>query len=271
MENGGALRISMIQIPIVWEDINANISRYGELLKSLKSKTDLAVLPEFCTTGWSLHPEELAESNDGTTVSAMKQYAKEFNLAVAGSFMASDTGRYFNRAFFVTPDGQAFFYDKRHLFAPGGEDRRFSPGTERLIVAYRGWKICLMVCYDLRFPVWSRKVDNEYDLLIYVANWAAARKKVWRTLMEARAIENMCYVCGVNCVGTDHNGYDYHGDSQIFSPKGVKLYGAKENETAVVTGVLKREDMENLRTQYPVWKDADRFEILDLRKCPHPS
>ena len=261
MGNDGALRLSIVQTPIVWEDIDANVNYYGELLYGLKSKTDLAVLPEFCTTGWSLRPETLAEPNDGKTINAMKQYARDCNLAITGSFMASDNGRYYNRAFFLTPDGQAFFYDKRHLFTIDGEDKYFSPGTKRLIVDYRGWKICLMVCYDLRFPVWSRNVGNEYDLLIYVANWAEARKKVWRTLLEARAIENMCYVCGVNRIGTDANGYVYHGDSQVFSPKGVKLYGAKEHEEVVVTGVLKREEPENLRTKFPVWKDADQFDM----------
>jgi len=258
MDNADMLRISMVQSGIFWEDIDKNLHYYGEQLKRLK--TDLAVLPELCTTGLSLRLNELAEPNDGKTITTLKRYAKDLNIAITGSFMASDEGCYYNRAFFLMPDGQASFYDKRHLFRMAGEDKYFSSGTKRLIVDYLGWKICLMVCYDLRFPVWSRNVDNEYDLLIYVANWAEARKNVWRTLLEARAIENMCFVCGVNRIGTDADNVKYHGDSQIFSPKGTKLYSAKEHEETIVTGTIKREELESLRIKFPVWKDADRFE-----------
>ncbi len=261
MKDANLLRVSMLQSHIIWEDIEENICYYGELLRRLKGKTDLAVLPELFTTGLSLRPKDLAESNDGKTMAAMKKYAKDYDLAVTGSFMASDGGKYYNRAFFITPDGQAFYYDKRHLFSMAGEDKCFSPGTKRLIVDYRGWKICLMVCYDLRFPVWSRNVDNEYDLLIYVANWAESRKKVWKTLLQARAIENMCFVCGVNRIGVDAREFKYHGDSLIFSPKGKKLFGAKEKEELIVTGTLNHEDVEKLRAKFPVWMDADKFEI----------
>jgi len=261
MDDANILRVSMIQSPIVWEDIDANLGYYGDILSALKTKTDIVVLPELCTTGLSLRPQDLAEPNDGKTMRVIHKYAKDFNLAITGSFMAADQGRYYNRAFFQMPDGQVFFYDKRHLFAMADEDKDFSPGTKRLIVSYLGWKICLMICYDLRFPVWSRNVYNEYDLLIYVANWAEARKKVWRTLLEARAIENMCYVCGVNRIGVDANNINYHGDSQIFSPKGTKLYSAKEHGEAIITGVLKHEELESFRARFPVWNDADKFEL----------
>ena len=261
MCDAGSIRVSIIQSPVIWEDIDANLDYYGQRLSALKAKTDIVVLPELCTTGLSLRPGDLAEPNDGKTMSLMQKYAGDYNVAITGSFMAVDRGRYYNRAFFQMPDGQVLFYDKRHLFAMAGEDKVYTPGTKRLIANCRGWKICLMVCYDLRFPVWSRNVDNEYDLLIYVANWAEARKKVWRTLLEARAIENMCYVCGVNRIGVDANGISYHGGSQIFSPKGTKLYSAKEHEETVITGVLKRGELKTLRTKFPVWKDADKFVL----------
>lgn len=262
MEDFSTLRISMLQSHIVWEDVEENICYYGELLRRLKGKTDLAVLPELFTTGLSLRTEDLSEPNDGKTIVAMKKYAKDYGFAVTGSFMASDNGKYFNRAFFITPDGQEFYYDKRHLFGMADEDKHFSPGTKRLIVDYRGWKICILICYDLRFPVWSRNMDNEYDVLIYVANWAESRKKVWKALLQARAIENMCYVCGVNRVGVDASEFKYHGGSQIISPKGKKIFDAGEKESKTVTGILKRSDIDKLRAKFPVWKDADKFQLM---------
>ena len=261
MERSDLLRVSMVQAHINWENIEENIRCYGDLLSCLKGETDLAVLPELFTTGMTLRVEDLAEENDGKTILAIKRYAKDYDLAVTGSFLAYDNGKYFNRAFFITPDGQEYFYDKRHLFSMAGEDRSFSSGTKRVIVDYLGWKICLMVCYDLRFPVWSRNVDNEYDLLIYVANWPEARKKAWKALLKARAIENLCYVCGVNRIGVDAREFKYRGDSRIYSPKGEKIFAAEKNEDVVVTGALERESMEKFREKFPAWKDGDRFVI----------
>jgi predicted amidohydrolase len=261
MEDFSSLRISMVQSHIVWEDVDENICYYGELLRRLKGKTDLAVLPELFTTGLSMRPEDLSEPNDGKTISALKKYARDYDFAVTGSFMASDNGRYFNRGFFITPGGEAFYYDKRHLFGMAGEDKCFSRGTNRLIVDFRGWKICLMICYDLRFPVWSRNTDNAYDVLIYVANWAESRRKVWKSLLQARAIENMCYVCGVNRIGVDAREFKYHGGSLIYSPKGKKLFAAGEKEAKTVTGTIKRADLEKIRAKFPAWEDADEFEL----------
>lgn len=258
---GSKLRISMVQSHIIWEDKEENCSYYGELLRRLRGKTDLAVLPELFTTGLSLRAKELSEPNEGKTITEMKKYAKKYDLAITGSFMASENGKYYNRAFFITPEGDVYFYDKRHLFAMAGENECFSPGNKRLIVNYRGWKICLMICYDLRFPVWSRNVDNEYEVLIYVANWAEARRKVWKTLLQARAIENMCFVCGVNRIGVDAREFKYCGGSLIFSPKGKKLFSSKDDEESIVTGTLKWDDLEKFRAKFPAWKDADRFEL----------
>ena len=258
---GASLRISMVQSDIIVDNIDDNINYFGKLLKQLTRETDLAILPELFTTGMINSVEGRGESNDGQTMTAVKKYAKEYGFAITGSFLASDEGGYFNRAFFITPDGQEYYYDKRHLFRMAGEDRSFSAGSKRLIVDYHGWKICLMVCYDLRFPVWSRNVGNEYDLLIYVANWPEVRKKPWKALLKARAIENLCYVCGVNRVGIDSNDIKYHGDSRIYSPKGEKLAKANDHEEMLLTETLDINDLRSFRTKFPAWMDADEFEI----------
>ena len=255
------LRISMVQSHIAPNNIDENISCYGDLLSQLKGKTDLAVLPELFTTGMLQKVEGLAEPNNGKTILAVKKYAKEYNFAITGSFLASDNGAYYNRAFFITPDGHEYYYDKRHLFRMAGEDHVFSSGTKRLIVNYLGWKICLMVCYDLRFPVWSRNIGNEYDLLVYVANWPEARKKAWKALLKARAIENMCYVCGVNRIGVDLREFKYHGDSRLYSPKGKNILKAKHNEELILTEKLNLEELQSFRIKFPAWMDADEFDI----------
>jgi predicted amidohydrolase len=251
----------MIQSHIIWEDVEENICYYGELLRRVKGRTDLAVLPELFTTGLSMRTKELAEPNDGKTIVAIKRYARTYNFAITGSFMASEDGKYYNRAFFITPDGQEYYYDKRHLFSMAGEDKCFSPGNRRLIINYLGWNICLLVCYDLRFPAWSRNINREYDLLIYVANWAESRKKVWKSLLQARAIENHCFVCGVNRMGVDAREFNYHGGSVIYSPKGKKLFAAKEKDELTVTGTLYLEELEKFRRKFPVWMDADEFRL----------
>jgi len=263
MKDSNLLRISMIQSHIIWEDVEENICYYGELLRRIRGKADIAVLPELFTTGLSMRAKELSEPDYGKTVTSIKKYAKDYNVAITGSFMATDedTQKYYNRAFFITPEGDEYYYNKRHLFSMAGEDKCFSPGSERLIVNYHGWNICLMVCYDLRFPVWSRNVGNEYDLLIYVANWAESRKKVWKTLLQARAIENMCYVCGVNRIGVDAREFKYHGGSAIYSFKGKKMYGAKEQDELTLTGSISLEELNNFRQKFPAWKDADKYTL----------
>lgn len=254
------LRISMIQAHIIWEDRAENLSYYEELIRRVRGRTDLVVLPEMFTTGFSMEPERLADEADGETVATVRSWAERYGIAIAGSFIAREGGRYFNRAFFITPDSQSF-YDKRHLFRMAGENKVYSAGDKRLVVSYRGWNICLMVCYDLRFPVWSRNVDNEYDLLVYVANWPEARRKVWKPLLQVRAIENMAYVCGVNRVGIDGKGFSYKGDSVVYSPKGKKLAYAGKREETTRTCVLSARELEAFREKFPVWKDADGFTL----------
>lgn len=255
------LRISMIQSHIIWEDRDENLGYYGELLRRVSGKTDIAVLPETFSTGFSMNVEKLADTMDGPTVSTIKGWAKKYKLAVVGSFIVKENGKYFNRAFFITPEGDCSYYDKRHLFRMAEEDQHFTAGSERTIVAYKGWNICLQVCYDLRFPVWSRNVDKEYDLLIYVANWPEARKRVWKTLLQARAMENMAFVCGVNRVGIDGKGFVYRGDSLVFSPKGKKLADAGKREEITRTCTLEKKELTKLREKFPAWQDADRFTI----------
>lgn len=256
-----SLRISMIQSHIIWEDRNENLGYYGELLRRVSGKTDIAVLPETFTTGFSMNVEALADTMDGETIRTVKEWAERYKLAVAGSFIAKENGAYYNRAFFITPEGEEHYYDKRHLFRMAGEDKHFAGGNKRTIVNYKGWNICLMVCYDLRFPVWSRNVNNEYDLLIYVANWPEARRRVWKTLLHARAIENMAYTCGVNRVGIDGKGFTYRGDSMVYTPKGKKLADAGKREEITRTCVLQKSELEELRTKFPAWMDADRFTV----------
>lgn len=257
------LHITMLQTDIVWENKQLNLLRLYQELKPLQGSTDIVVLPEMCTTGFSMNAKKLAESVGGDTITSLRQYAVELNLAIVGSFIAVDGGEYFNRGFFLTPENEAFFYDKRHLFRMGCESESFSSGSERLIVHYRGWNICLMICYDLRFPVWSRNVKNEYDLLIYCANWPASRSTVWDALLVARALENMCFVCGVNRIGTDGEGLLYTGGSKLISPTG-KVLEVLGNTAQSVTTPIALEAVKTLREKFPVWLDADDFI---LNKC----
>lgn len=258
------LRISMLQSHIAWEDLNKNLEHYESLLCRVGGKTDVAVLPETFTTGFSMQVEKNADAANGVTVATLEGWALKYKLAVVGSFIAKEEGKYFNRAFFITPEGESSFYDKRHLFRMAGEDKHFTPGNKRTVIRYKGWNICLQVCYDLRFPVWSRNVGNEYDVLIYVANWPEARRVAWISLLQARAIENVAYVCGVNRVGIDGKGFLYSGDSMVISPKGKKLADVGKRDAATRTCTLSKSDLENFRQKFPVWKDADHFVLRDM-------
>ena len=259
------MRISIIQTDIHWEAPKQNLLSLENKLQELAGKTDLVVLPETFSTGFSMQTEQTAEPMDGETMSTLRHFAATFQTALCGSFVAKDGGRYFNRAFFVHPHGETVHYDKRHLFRMGEENKHFAAGRERCIVPYMGWNICLMVCYDLRFPVWSRNVGNEYDLLIYVANWPHARQHVWETLLSARAIENVCFVCGANRIGKDNNGLAHHGGSQLISPKG-KIIAHAGNEAQILTATIDRSEIETLRTKFPTWKDADAFSLHETEE-----
>ena len=257
------LRISLVQTSIVWEDKENNLKHFGKLIESLAGKSDIAVLPEAFSTGFSMRsPHLLAETNEGITIQTVQYWAKEFQMVICGSFFAKNNeDQLFNRAFFITPEGESFFYDKRHLFRMGEENKLFTAGNKIITVPYQDWNIRLIVCYDLRFPVWSRNVNNDYDLLICSANWPTVRGNVWSTLLTARAIENQCYVCGVNRTGDDGNGIDHQGDSILLDFKGQIVAECKKGQESIVTATISKKSLNEFRKKFPVWMDSDSFEI----------
>lgn len=258
------LRISLVQGDILWENIPANLEYYENLLKPLSGKTDLVILPETFSTGFSMNPSDVAELNDGITMQRVQFWAQNFGFAVCGSFIAeneNEHGRFFNRGFFKTPEGNSRFYDKRHLFRMSEEHNRFTPGKSMEIIRYKGWNIRMIICYDLRFPVWIRNRNNEYDLLICAANWPSARAKVWKTLLKARAIENLCYVAGVNRIGTDIHTINHRGDSLLIDYKGKIKQKSEQDKESVVTAAISKKSLEDFRIKFPVWMDSDDFSL----------
>lgn len=262
------LRISIFQYDIVWENKAANLDKLEFQMKQLSGKTDLLVLPEMFTTGFSMNCENLAETNTDKTITTLKGWSRRYDIALCGSFMAKESDKYFNRAFFITKD-KTSFYDKRHLFRMGNEGEKYSRGNKLPIIEYKGFNICIQVCYDLRFPVWVRNVANKYDLLIYVANWPKSRIKAWEVLLQARAIENCTYVCGANRIKTDEYGIDYNGCSSIIDYKGNKLlsFDSTSDNDSVQTLAINKKELNLFRDRFPVWKDADLFslELDDLQ------
>jgi predicted amidohydrolase len=267
------LTVTGIQTELHWEDPVANLNMLEDKINSISSKTEIIILPEMFSTGFSMKPDQLAETMDGETVSWMKRIATKKKLVLTGSVIIEENGEYFNRLVWALPNGQCGVYDKRHLFAYAGEDEKYTPGTKRLIASVKGWKINLLVCYDLRFPVWARQTSPltlsasgegaavpEYDLLIYVANWPERRIHAWKTLLQARAIENQCYVAGINRVGKDGNGIYYSGSSMVVDPLGEILY-QKENEEDIFTRTLQKQKLDEIRSKLPFWKDGDSFII----------
>ncbi|NDV58108.1 amidohydrolase [Bacteroides sp. 519] len=257
------MKVSLFQTNIIWENIEENLNRLQKKLESLQEGTNLVILPEMFSTGFSMNSEQLAEPVTGNTIRTLKELASHYQTAITGSFIATENNKYYNRGFFITPNKDACYYDKHHLFRMGDEINHFAAGNQKLIVNYQGWNICLLICYDLRFPVWSRNVNNEYDLLVYTANWPSSRQSVWDTLLPARALENMCYVCGVNRVGTDGNDLNYQGGSVLYSPKGKLLGKVQDNEEAIETIEIDLQSLQTFREKFPVWKDADSWIILD--------
>jgi predicted amidohydrolase len=256
------LRISLVQSAIAWENKAQNLKHYDNLLKKVAGKTDLAVVPEMFSTGFSMQAGHLAESNAGFTVHTIRSWAETYDFAVCGSFLAKDnSGKMYNRGFFITPQGDMYFYDKRHLFRMGEENEQFTAGGQMLIVPYHSWNIRLIICYDLRFPVWNRNRNNEYDLLICPANWPEVRTNVWETLLKARAMENQSYVCGVNRIGEDGMKISHRGDSLLIDFKGKIMAKVQANCESIVTDTLDKDALDSFRKKFPAWKDADLFEI----------
>ncbi|TNE55158.1 MAG: amidohydrolase [Bacteroidetes bacterium] len=255
------MRLTIVQHTLQWENPAANRSAFADLLTPLASLTDLIVLPEMFTTGFSMNAGALAESMDGPTIGWLREQAVRLQAALTASFICTENGRYFNRLVFVRPDGQLDYYDKRHLFTLAREHETFTPGQHPLMVEWAGWRIRPLICYDLRFPVWSRQpAGAPYDLLLYVANWPLRRGHHWRTLLPARAVENQCYVAGVNIVGTDGAGLDYQGDSGIWDYAGQAICQIS-TQPGMFTVQLQREEMLDYRSKLAFLADADTFTI----------
>jgi len=262
-----SLRITLVQAELHWETADKNLKMFDGLLSDLKGETDVIVLPEMFTTGFTMNTKAVAETMSGLTLGWMLQKANELNAAVTGSFIVEENGKYFNRFVWANPDGTWEKYDKRHLFTMAGEDGYFTAGTERLIVRYKGWKILPLVCYDLRFPVWSRNNNQsngqpEFDMMIYVANWPEARKQPWKKLLLARAIENQAFVVGVLRVGTDGKGIVYSGDSSLIDPYGVYLAEGEPGKEQLLHTTISYQTLIDFRKKFPVLNDGDGFELL---------
>jgi omega-amidase len=258
-----SLHISIIQTNLFWEDKSANISMLEEKINSITKKTEIVILPEMFSTGFSMNPSALAETMDGPTVNWMKKMAADKKIILTGSVIIQENNQYYNRLLWVLPNGTIGHYDKRHCFAFAGEDQHYSNGHKRLIAQVKGWKINLQICYDLRFPVWARQQSEqepEYDILLYVANWPERRNYAWKTLLTARAIENQSYVIGVNRVGEDGKGIYHSGNSMVIDPLGEVLYH-KEHDEDIYTIQLEKNTLTEIRTKFPFWKDADDFLI----------
>jgi omega-amidase len=266
------LKVTLIQSDLFWEDTDRNLEMFSEKINAIHQATDLIVLPEMFNTGFTMNTKDLAEKMHGKTMGWMQRQSRENNCVLTGSMIVEENGNYYNRLLWIRPDGSYESYDKRHLFRMAGEENFFTAGNKRIRTELKGWRICPLVCYDLRFPVWSRNkfrnqkpetksYDPEYDLLIYVANWPERRSHPWKTLLMARAIENQAYVIGLNRVGNDGNGIFYSGDSSVVNFKGETISEAKAKGEFVETLSLQYTPLEEFRKTFPVGLDGDEFTI----------
>ncbi|WP_340066239.1 amidohydrolase [Ascidiimonas aurantiaca] len=251
-----SLRVTLVQTELFWEDKNANLQNFTKILEGLTDATDLVVLPEMFNSGFTMRPERVAETEKGHTVTWLKTMAGKLQAAITGSLVIEENSNYYNRLFFVFPDGSFQTYDKKHTFTLAGEHKAYASGKERLLVTYKDWKICPLICYDLRFPVWARNTQ-EYDLLLYVANWPQPRILAWDALLKARAIENMAYCIGVNRIGKDVNQNIYSGHSAAYDVLGNTLFFSEKEAAATVT--LKKEHIGYYRDKLKFLQDRDNF------------
>lgn len=265
MQQKDELRVTLVQTELFWQLPEANRQMLAEKLRSLAGLTDLVILPEMFTTSFMMQPEDHAEPMQGETLAWMRTQAAALNAAVCGSVAMQDGDDFINRMLLVSPTGEVQSYDKCHLFRMGNEHQHYRAGTERLVFEYAGWRILPTICYDLRFPVFMRN-QNDYDLAICVANWPAPRRNPWRTLLQARAIENQCYVLGVNRVGEDGVGLQYSGDSLVVNFKGDLLLDNPQGKSFVQTVTLQLNEVQQFREAFPAWQDADSFSVSLMRE-----
>jgi predicted amidohydrolase len=254
------MKIALIQAPLIWENPQANREYFEERVNSIEQEIDLIILPEMFTTGFTMNPKNVAETMEGETILKLKDLAKNKNTAITGSLIIIENEKYYNRLIFVFPSGKIEYYDKRHLFSLAGEEKIYTSGKEKQIVEYKGWKICPMICYDLRFPVFSRNTED-YDLLLYVANWPKPRTNAWDILLKARSVENMCYTLGVNRIGFDESGHEYVGHSQAIDFLGNTIINAEESEGVFIADLDKNAMLE-ARHRFGFLNDRDAFEIV---------
>lgn len=256
------IKITTFQSYLFWENIDKNLQNLGLRLSSIREKTDLIVLPEMFSTGFSMNPSKLAEEMGGKTMKWMLEQARKFESVVTGSIIIKEDNKHYNRLIWMRPDGTYEYYDKRHLFGLGEEDQHYTAGTKKLFVELNGWKICPVICYDLRFPVWLRNTNEEYDMLLIVANWPERRSLHWRSLIPARAIENQAFVVAVNRVGHDGNEVYHSGDSMCIDPNGKVIY-YKPNDEDLYTFSINKDDVIVARESFPFLKDGDSFKLTN--------
>ena len=253
------MKVALIQSPLSWENPTANRNLFEEKINAITEKVDLIVLPEMFTTGFTMNPETVFDTMQGETMLLLQSLSKAKNSAIAGSLIIKENESFYNRFVFVFPSGEVQFYDKRHLFTLSGEDKVYTSGKEKLIVNYLGWKICLLICYDLRFPVFARNMED-YDVLLYVANWPKQRINAWDILLKARSVENMCYTIGVNRLGFDNSRFEYNGHSQVIDFLGNYILKPQEIEGVFIVE-LNKEKLIETRNQLGFLNDRDVFEL----------
>lgn len=255
------MKLTLVQTDIIWESKIKNLERIGEQISEIPAGTDIVILPEMFNTGFSLNPGDLSEPTYSETFEWMQSMAQKHICGICGSYIVSEDNHYYNRWIFISPDNEKWSYDKRHLFSPGDEDKMFTHGRERVVFNYRGLRVCPNICYDLRFPVWSKN-RNDYDLLINSSNWPESRRDVWITLLKARAIENQCFAAGVNRIGIDGTGIKYCGDSMILGPLGEIIASGNQNTECLVSADISLDNLYDFRERFPVLNDGDDFKII---------
>lgn len=254
------IKISLVQSDLVWETPIENLKKFEKKISDLKGKTDIVLIPEMFTTGFSMNPQPIAETMNGQTIAWIKKQASENNFAIGGSVIITENSKYFNRFIFAEPSGLIHYYDKHHLFSITGEHNEYTAGNIRKIIKYKGFRFLLQICYDLRFPVWMRN-KNDYDAILLVANWPERRNEAWKQLLIARAMENQCYIAAVNRVGNDGNNISHTGDSMILDYAGRELVVAKPFVEEIISGTFSIDMLNDSKEKFPAWKDADEFEI----------